>query len=172
VKIDSVLTHELQLGEKLNHSVQQHRRADFSLMLAMLTDDVREYSQFRLPQTQSDTPKYDDHYYRKLFALPEPTNLAVNHRSQLAQFNQAELAQQQRFDDIRLRQALHAKPLAIRDDPHYIDDEIISNCSVHCQQRIKLATPETPILEDSEPLVFDAAQWLMGVKQSRKRQIA
>ena len=31
-----VLLHELQLGEQLNESVVQTRRADFSLMLAML----------------------------------------------------------------------------------------------------------------------------------------
>ena len=51
----SVLLHELQLGEQLNESVVQARRADFSLMLAMLTADVREQSQFLLPQAEETT---------------------------------------------------------------------------------------------------------------------
>ena len=51
----NVLLHELQLGEQLNESVEQTRRADFSLMLAMLAEDVREQSQFLLPKTQEIT---------------------------------------------------------------------------------------------------------------------
>jgi len=47
-----ILLHELQLGEQLNESVHQARRADFSLMLAMLCDDVREQSQFILPKSE------------------------------------------------------------------------------------------------------------------------
>ena len=56
---DNILLHELQLGEQLNDSVVQARRADFSLMLAMLAEDVREQSQFVLPKPA------DQNYFTK-----------------------------------------------------------------------------------------------------------
>jgi hypothetical protein len=70
------LLHELQLGEQLNECVHQSRRSDFSLMLAMLCDDVREQSQFILPKsapidgTSTDIKEVNNKTLRKHFDLP------------------------------------------------------------------------------------------------------
>ena len=85
----SALLHELQLGEQLNESVVQTRRADFSLMLAMLADDVREQSQFLLPQTPETTPAdVTNIALRKQFNLPEKPALALTTLDDVKQFNQ------------------------------------------------------------------------------------
>lgn len=72
----STLVHELQLGNSLNQCVRESRRADFALMLALLTDDVREHSEFMVPQTVESETHVDTETLRKHFELPETPSLA------------------------------------------------------------------------------------------------
>ena len=88
------LLHELQLGEQLNECVHQSRRSDFSLMLAMLCDDVREQSQFILPKmppidgTSTEKSPVTDQVLRKHFDLPEAAPLGLKNIEQINQYNQ------------------------------------------------------------------------------------
>jgi hypothetical protein len=164
--IEQVLSHELQLGELLNHSVQQHRRADFALLLAMLTDDVTEHSQFHLPSTHSLEAEHSDQYYRKLFSVAEPAPLAIEQPEQFSQFNQAQYIQQQSLTNIQLSQALKAKPLAQRDNKMFIDADILANTSLHCQRRHKHRIGKSDVGLSSS-LEFNAVAWLNTVKQTK-----
>ena len=87
------LTHELQLGEQLNESIHNNRRSDFSLMLAMLVDDVREQSQFKLPRTEDDSSSNDAtddlEPMRKLFSLGKAQALGLEAISDVEKFNEA-----------------------------------------------------------------------------------
>jgi hypothetical protein len=163
------LSHELQLGEQLNECVHQTRRADFSLMLAMLDEDVREHSQFSLPSS-ADVIEVDlvEAALRKKFQLPNSARLALKNMEEIASFNQAATISANDLASIRLTNAIAPKPLAFRDDKKYIPNDVISNTSVHCQ--VKLAqSVQTPQVDDTlhnQVLPFNVEGWLTGVHKS------
>ncbi len=134
----AILLHELQLGEQLNESVHQARRADFSLMLAMLCDDVREHSQFILPQVDVSAVEQSiqtNQVLRKHFDLPEQAPLALKDVEQINQYNQSQLIADNDLVSIRLSNALSPKPLTFRDNKQYIATNILSNTSLTCQEK-------------------------------------
>ena len=133
-----ILLHELQLGEQLNESVHQARRADFSLMLAMLCDDVREQSQFVLPKSNdiaTDAAKQTNEALRKHFDLPEQAPLSLKNLEQINQYNQGELIAQNDLVSVQLTNALSPKPLTFRDDNRHIASNILGNTSLTCQEK-------------------------------------
>ncbi len=160
---DSLLVHELQLGEQLNECVHTKRRSDFSLMLAMLTDDVRAHSQFLVPQAQIEDKQPTDSALRKHFSLPEPAALAIKNIDELEQFNQAQLVHQQRIAELKLTDALAPKALAFRDDAKHIPHDVLSNTSLYCQQNHKNNAANNSNNKASR-LNFDAINWLKSVQ--------
>jgi hypothetical protein len=183
----NVLLHELQLGEQLNESVVQARRADFSLMLAMLAEDVREQSQFLLPQTaEAMDEELTDSALRKQFNLPEKAALALSSPDDVKQFNQMQTIIDNDLANIHLTNAMKPKPLAFRDDKKYIESQVLLNTSLFTQLKYKKAielnqlhTDELKINQAQEkqelanvdkplspPLNFNAKAWLDGIQQS------
>lgn len=181
----SVLLHELQLGEQLNESVVQARRADFSLMLAMLTADVREQSQFLLPQAEETTvADVTNIALRKQFNLPDKAVLGLTSLDGVKQFNQVQSIVDNDLANIHLTNAMMPKPLAFRDDKNHIESLVLQNTSlftqlkhtqaaelskVHLNQLQEAQT--NPSLSDtdkplSQPLNFNAKAWLDGIQQS------
>jgi hypothetical protein len=162
--VDSqILVHELQLGEQLNVSVHSARRADFSLLLAMLSDDVPSHSQFSLPKTVVDTKTTNDASLRKAFDLPDKAPLSLNENHSTAIFDQAELIQQNNLAELRLSNALLPKPLAFRDDKKHIRQEVLNNTSLYCQKKFNHTKNNTPQDTDSSRLSFDTKGWLNAV---------
>jgi hypothetical protein len=135
------LLHELQLGEQLNACVHQSRRSDFTLMLAMLCDDVREQSQFILPQTASldgtstDSKQMTNKVLRKYFDLPEEAPLALRNIEHINQYNQGQMIADNDLTSLHLTNALTPKPLAFRDDNKHISSSVLSNTSLVCQEK-------------------------------------
>jgi hypothetical protein len=181
----SVLLHELQLGEQLNESVVQARRADFSLMLAMLTEDVREQSQFLLPQTEEAmAADVTNAALRKQFNLPNEAALALTSLDDVKQFNQVQTIIDNDLANIHLTNAMMPKPLAFRDDKKHIESQVLHNTSLFTQLKHKQAAELSkahlnqlqeaqinPSLSDtdkplSQPLNFNAKAWLDGIQQS------
>ncbi|SEL26583.1 Ribosomal S4P [Colwellia chukchiensis] len=157
-----ILVHELQLGEQLNESVHQARRADFSLMLAMLTDDVRAHSQFHLPQTQLTEKTTTSDQLRKFLQLPKAAPLALDKIEDIATFNQASAVERQQLTAVRLTNALAPKPLAFRDDRQFIPSQVLTNTSLHCQQRHQ-QNNTSPTQQRAE---FDAKAWLNSLQST------
>ena len=181
----SVLLHELQLGEQLNESVEQTRRADFSLMLAMLADDVREQSQFLLPQTKEATPAdLSNIALRKQFNLPDKAALALTTPDDVKQFNQVQTIVDNDLANIHLTNAMMPKPLAFRDNKKHIDTQVLNNTSLFTQLKHKQAAEinqahnnqlqenqlNSAAIETDKPLSqslnFNAKAWLDGIQQS------
>lgn len=132
---DNLLIHELQLGEQLSKCVHSKRRSDFSLMLAMLTQDVREHSQFFVPKTENTQPEIDDTALRKSFNLPDKPALAISTNDEIPSFNQAELLNDNRLEQLHLLNALRPNPLGFRDDKHHIQTDVMANTSLYCQTK-------------------------------------
>jgi hypothetical protein len=162
--VDSqILVHELQLGEQLNESVHSARRADFSLLLAMLTDDVQSHSQFSLPRTVTDVKISNDATLRKEFEVPEKAALSLDKNQTTSLFDQSKLIQQNNLAELRLSNALSPKPLAFRDDKNHITQQILSNTSLYCQKKFNQQKNNELLEEDSSRLLFDAKGWLNAV---------
>lgn len=161
-----ILLHELQLGEQLNESVHQSRRADFSLMLAMLCDDVREQSQFILPKVDVNAnghSKDNAKALRKHFDLPEQAPLALKSVEQINQYNQGQLVADNDLVSIQLSNALSPKPLTFRDDNKHIASNILGNTSLTCQEK-HACKQVTPVL--NKRLNMNVESWLKTVQTS------
>jgi len=168
--VDSVpLLHELQLGEQLNECVHQARRSDFSLMLAMLCDDVREQSQFILPETtpidgtSTEKSQVNNHILRKHFDLPEEAPLALKNIEQINQYNQGQMVADNDITSLHLQNALTPKPLAFRNDNKHIASDILSNTSLVCQEKHALKQ-EVKVL--NKPLDMHVEGWLKAIQTS------
>lgn len=182
IAADNALLHELQLGEQLNHCVIETRRADFSLMLAMLTEDVREQSQFLVPQPQETTDTvYTNSSMRKELNLPNIAPIALTSLEDIAQFNQAEIIKNNAMASLQLANAIQPKPLAFRDDSKHISNEIMGNTSLFTQLKHKqaqsqiqandsLAEESTERVMKDKPLSkafnFNAKGWLEGIQET------
>lgn len=181
----NVLLHELQLGEQLNESVEQTRRADFSLMLAMLAEDVREQSQFLLPKSEEETAvELSNLALRKQFNLPDKAKLALTTPNEVNQFNQAHTIVDNDLANVHLTNAMMPKPLAFRDDNKHIESQVLENTSLFTQLKHKQAAEacqahlnqlpqnqlDTTSIETDKPLSqslnFNAKAWLDGIQQS------
>lgn len=153
---NDILIHEQQLGDQLGESVHQERRSDFSLLLAMLTDDVRAHSQFKHPQTIREEKVTTTQILRKEFQLPDEAPLALKHVDELRVFNQAELIQTASLEQIKLSDVLNPKALAFRDDVKHIEQQVMSNTSLYCQRKRQQEQPNTRA-------EFNANAWLSAV---------
>jgi len=160
---DKLLVHELQLGDKLNESVHSARRADFSFLLAMLTDDVQSHSQFSLPQTVNKTYTINDDVLRRELELPDKAPLALNDKHSVSSFNQAELINQNRISELHLSNILSPKPLAFRDDAKHISHNVLTNTSLYCQKKYTQQKTNQQTAYDPSRLPFDAKGWLTAV---------
>lgn len=155
----SSVINEISLDNKLNQCVQQRRRADFSLMLAMLTDDAREFSEFVLPEVNENiSPQKDNQALRKQFNLPKEQPLALTSLEEISSFNQGQLVTQ--LTALRLQDAMAPKPLSFRDDVKHIEKNITDNMSIHVQRR------HHNFNQQPKTLAFNANAWLKNVEQA------
>lgn len=160
-----LLINEISLGNTLNQCVHAERRQDFSLMLAMLTQDAREFSEFMLPDSSPENKSTDDNsQLREYFSLPKAQALALSNIEQVSSYNQADLVATPNMVNLHFLNALAPKPLAFRDDAKHINHDVFTNMSVHCQQRY-LRQKNTSELQPTK-LSFNAKSWLKNVQES------
>lgn len=164
----SLLVNELQLGDQLGQCVHSRRRADFSLMLAMLTEDVREHSQFFVPKRPLKEVNTSDDFFRKVFHLPAEAPLTIKDFSDIHDFSQAGLVEQQNFADIQLKNILKPLPLSFRDKKEHIPTSVLTDSSVHCQQRhrenLAKKTENSKQTLLNSPAFFNAKAWLDNIQ--------
>ncbi len=159
---NNLLIHELQLGEQLNKCVHSQRRSDFSLMIAMLADDVREHSQFHVPQLKVDDKEYNNELLRKEFQLPNEAPLGLTEIEDVERYNQANLVQDKHVADIHLLNALNPLALSFRDDKTHIPTPVISNTSLYCQEKYKQSNTTSL----NHRVKFNAKEWLNTVHET------
>ena len=159
---NTLLVEEIQLKEVLNHCVHSDRRADFSLMLSMLTDDVLAQSQFKLPKTKETDEENTEATIRKAFDLPKEPRLSLEDIDDIDDFSQAKLIQEKQLSTLHLQEALNPKPISFRDDKTHIITSVLSNTSLYCQQQYHLRNENKP-LEESR-LAFNVNAWLKNIQ--------
>ena len=83
MQIDDLLITESQLNSRLNNSVHENRRGEFSLLLAMLSHDALDFSQFHLPKTEIDNLVIEEEALRKQFGAGPKQLLAPDEYNML-----------------------------------------------------------------------------------------
>jgi hypothetical protein len=161
---NNILINELQLGETLNTCIHQKERSQFSLLLAMLTDDVQAHSQFHLPKEEVITPEVDENSLRKLFNLPKKQDLSLDNVENIGRYDQASLVENNSLTHISLLSALNPLPLAFRDDALFIPKDVLNNTSLYCQKKHVVKSSA-----ESSRLNFKADEWLNTINESIKR---
>jgi len=164
---NDILVNELQLGETLNQCIHKKERSQFSLLLAMLTDDVQAHAQFSLPKTEVQKIKKEGDSLRNLFKLPQEQSLSIDNFDQIEAYNQASLLKKESLTELSLLNALKPTPLAFRNNNKYISKNILDNTSLHCQKKYK--TENSANSAKDVRLNFKAQEWLNTVKESIHR---
>ncbi|WP_286235542.1 VC2046/SO_2500 family protein [Thalassotalea sediminis] len=155
------LIEEAQLGQRLNESVRTPGHSDFSLMLAMLVEDVRMHSQFQLPHDDINEPEINDDKLRNHFSLPPKAPMALTDLTQISQYGQADLVEQGLLSSVHLSNALNEKAIAFRNDKRHIPSNIIENTNLYCQLKHKNADALP-----SKRKEFDAKSWIQSLQNT------
>ncbi len=136
MQIDHFLNNELQLGNQLSVCVKHNRRSEFSLLLAMISHDALDFSQFKLPKTDKQNAYSDQStdLRSSLGAGPEQPLAADPVDFLIGEKNAFTLAEQQ-MQQLKLSLYLAPEPLAIRDDSKYIPSNIMENCELAVRKR-------------------------------------
>lgn len=156
------LIEEAQLGTTLNQHVHSNKRSEFSLLLAMLTDDVRAFSQFNLPQSKTTEKTVSDEQLRKTFSLPEKQALAIKNLHDIRSYEQSALVNEGLLNTIKLQDCLKAKAIGFRDDKKHVPSEVMENTSLYCQ----LKHNKNTVNQLPEKREFDAVGFLNNVQET------
>ncbi len=130
---------ELNVGSGICHAVQQGRRADFSLMLALFSNDVRDNT----PVEKVEQPITTESLLRERFELSEPQPLRNDQSSYAVSAKQADLFHQGGLASAKLSHYLKPEVLTyLPEDTQDFPEDIYLNLSGH--ERRHLAEKTTP----------------------------
>ncbi|MBD1582889.1 VC2046/SO_2500 family protein [Pseudoalteromonas sp. S16_S37] len=151
MQLDAVLTREEQLGSALSVSVAEHRRADFAMLLAMLSQDVLDFSQFHLPEAQQTEADLSEQALKKKLQIGPQRALAPEQFDMLIGQDNAKILEQSSLTSLKLQDYLNPEPLAIRDDKTHIPLVVVDNCDLAVRKRLEAtkkgyATDEKPAM--------------------------
>jgi hypothetical protein len=132
---NELLINEWQLGSQLNIAVTNGTRVKFNLLLSLLSDDARDFSQFDLPKSTTDS--LNEMELRESFSLSAPQPL-VNQGHSLQQAKNISLAvHNKNLSSIRLQSLLNNEALLSRINHTNFDTEVVDNLSFLSQSRLK-----------------------------------
>ncbi|MGB6136307.1 MAG: VC2046/SO_2500 family protein [Shewanella sp.] len=143
MQIESTLVNELQIGGRLNGAIEQNRRGEFGLLLAMLSADARDMAQFQL-----DKDLNVDQKLRKQFSLPPAQPLVVDVTSDIHVIDNAPLFQQQGARQFQLQQALTPEAIVIRGPQPDAMVEVLSNCDELTKRKALNRYQQHTVIED------------------------
>ncbi|PKF63524.1 hypothetical protein CW745_01345 [Psychromonas sp. psych-6C06] len=135
-----LVVNEWQLGKQLNVALANGTRDKFNLLLSLLSDDARDFSQFDIPKaTQASLSQVE---------LRDSLNLApqqplINEGISLKQAEKLSLAiQRSSLCDVRLQYMLNNEAILSRYQKSDIEPDITDNLSFLSQTRLKHAGEE------------------------------
>lgn len=139
------IINELQFGNGINHAVHEGRRADFSLILSMFSDDVRDNTPVELVDEQETT----EQLLRKRFELQPPQQLRSDQQSYPVSAKQAELFHNSGLPGAKLHHYLAPEVLAYMPEETFdLPEEVYHNLSGHQRRHLAEKEPRTVIPAD------------------------
>lgn len=124
MQIESLLVNELQLGGRLNAAVENQRRGEFGLLLAMLSADSNDMAQF-----QFDKHLTIDQKLYKQFQLQQPQKLVDDLSSTAEHINNGAVFHSQGLRQFHLQQSLYPEAIVIRGKHDDAMTQALSNSS-------------------------------------------
>lgn len=119
----------------LSRSIASSNGRDFALVLSMLHCDITQRGNLTssdpavTPDAQAVSLAHLDHYPK--------TPLSVQSQHWYQYQKVATAVSQQDTATVRLLQCMYPAPLSQQDDPLHIAPEVVLNCDVFCQQRMR-----------------------------------
>lgn len=150
------ITAELGLGTRLNQAIGEGKRADFSYLLALLSDNVIEHSSVALKRSSTpSTPWQPPFPYGP--SVPLQCTEAEYQRTPVRAFGQSRALWQ-------LQHALQPAGLNPVNDPKHIPAEVVANCPHYVQQRLSPGKGDDPRGEEAD--LIDVIDRLRGVERA------
>ncbi|GGE66736.1 VC2046/SO_2500 family protein [Shewanella carassii] len=144
MRTDVSLINELQLGGRLNQAVESHRRGEFALLLALMSQDVRDWPQFHLHDNVAK-----DAVLRQQFDLPAPQPLVGDLSQEPLPVDNSYHFISEGERSFQLAQALVPEPLVIRGKRDSGMQDALDNCDWHTRLRTEgaLNQPKVALME-------------------------
>lgn len=135
----ATIINELQFGTGINHAVHEGRRADFSLILSMFSDDVRDNT----PIEKIDEIDTTEAALRKRFELQLPQPLRSDQSSYELSAQQASLFHNSGLSSAKLSHYLRPDALTyLPEDTHDLPEEVYHNLSGHQRRSMSEKEPK------------------------------
>ena len=131
---------ELHFGSKVNSAVEQNRRADFSLLLAMFSEDVRETT----PIDILDTKSTSEEQLRIELNVPKLRLLASDQSSYLYASEITNQFHNGGLKSAQLQSELRPDALAyLAENSHNLGEEVYRSLSFHTKRNLSANQPCT-----------------------------
>ncbi len=141
--VTPAVINELQVGDNICAAVKQHRRADFALLVAMFSEDIRE----TVSITPVDLTSNSESELRDKLQVPISAELRSNQESYLKGARISEQFHQGGLQSARLQNGLNPDSLAyLTEHTHDLGEDVYRNLSFHTKRSLK-STP-APTLTD------------------------
>lgn len=150
---------ELSFGTGINQAIEQGRRADFSLLLSLFSNDIRDH----VPLDKIEEAPITNEALRKHFCLQEPQQLRSTQESYPISAEHARQFHHAGLSSAKLSHYLRQEALAYMPERTFnLPEEVYQNLSGH--DRRKLA-------EAAEPMVLPQDLYQHLVTANRTHQI-
>ncbi len=171
----TILTDELQLGNRLNLAVKQGNRAEFSLLLSMLTADVLDFPEFALKEPQVTIPAEQN--LRSEFSLRGPEVLRGKGISPEKAKAMSEQAHQLNMTAIRFEQAVNPEPLCNEQALGGVDADVLDNISLlaklkHMEKVNKVAPEPAQLIQEKFNQVLEGFDYEKDLKVTYFNKVA
>jgi hypothetical protein len=130
-----LLVNEMQLGNQLSTAVKHNRSSDFSLLLAMMSQNVLDNAEFCLPAESPLAEEVDEAMLRHQFELGEKPVYAATDDSVMQSLLLGVDLHTEGLSEVKLNSYLRAEPLSRFDDTMHIDPQVLTNCEPTVQER-------------------------------------
>jgi len=142
MQVASLVTSELQLGQQINRSVETGERANFALLLALLSEDVAEQDQFHFEQ--GDNAIEADSLLSSI-DIPRAQHLIGNEQDEAQSLALGKLAQEQGTLAVRLSHCINPEALSFDLDKKYgIDTQVFDNLNMYSATKLSGETVARP----------------------------
>ena len=132
----NLVINEWQLGQQLNTAVHNGTREKFNLLLSMLSDDARDFSQFSVPSAAQSELTEAKQNLRDTFSLPDTQPLVNKGISPEQAGLMNHHLKTNKLSSIRLQYLLNNEALLSRNEAVLIDSDIKDNLSFLSQHRL------------------------------------
>jgi hypothetical protein len=128
MKIDALVTHELQISDHIATAVQHERQSDFAFLLALMSQNAMHMSQFRF-EDSLDPPATK--LAARLAVSPEPALKQL--WSELGAHTPASVFHEGGLAAVRLQEALRPSPIHYDSEPDYHLQAAYNNADPACR---------------------------------------